>query len=58
MHTVLQIVDKFSDLAKLFSKSIFFKPNYFAQKFYKSQNEKKCLKNIFFVTAAETLVGN
>jgi hypothetical protein len=58
MHTVLQTVDKFSDLAKLFSKNFFLNQNNFANKFYYHKNLKKVIKTIFVVTAAETLAGN
>jgi hypothetical protein len=57
MHTVLQPVDKCSDLAKLFSKNIFFKPNNFANKFYYHKNLKNVIITIFVVRAAETLAG-
>jgi hypothetical protein len=54
MHTVLQTVDKFSDLAKLFSKNFFLNQNNFANKFYYHKNLKNVIKTIFVVTAAET----
>ena len=52
---MLQTVDKFSDLAKLFSKNFFLNQNNFANKFYYHKNLKNVIKTIFDVMAAETL---
>jgi hypothetical protein len=57
MHTVLQTVDKFSDLSNYFRKISFLNQTIFPI-ILLSQKLKTLKKTIFVVTAAETLPGN